>query len=436
MSTPPVDERRPPRRPIIWLAAFGIIGWLVFTLTSVLIIPRLLHPPLPASKLRELTVNQQLQRQQEQRKLQNEVRTTLVQGSVGLLALAGAYVAWRQLQETRRHQQQDEALTREGQVTERFTQAVEQLGGDKLELRLGGIYALERLAKDSNVDQVAIAEILSAYVCSRAPCPPSQPGQFVKDASLDEVPSLRARAADVQAAMTVLGKAELWADIKPRDLPIAELWTDIKRLRLPSVDLRKAYLRGADLTFADLQDADLRGADLRGADLTFADLQDADLRGADLRFADLKKTNLRGAHLQGTDLQGAYLYKLGPEGPNLQGANLQGAKLQSSHLEGANLKDKDLRETNLQGAHLEKANLRNVDLGKANLQKAHLQGADLWAANLQKADLREANLRGTLLWQADLQDALLQGAEENTDTLWPDAFNEDQRRQTGIHTAS
>jgi hypothetical protein len=36
-------------------------------------------------------------------------------------------------------------LTEQGQVTDRYTKAVEQLGSDKLDVRIGGIYALERV---------------------------------------------------------------------------------------------------------------------------------------------------------------------------------------------------------------------------------------------------------------------------------------------------
>ncbi len=40
-------------------------------------------------------------------------------------------------------------LSREGQVTDRYTKAIEQLGSEKLDARIGGIYALERFARDS-----------------------------------------------------------------------------------------------------------------------------------------------------------------------------------------------------------------------------------------------------------------------------------------------
>jgi hypothetical protein len=41
---------------------------------------------------------------------------------------------------------------RQRRITEGFSKAVEQLGSDKLEVRLGGIYSLERISKESPDD--------------------------------------------------------------------------------------------------------------------------------------------------------------------------------------------------------------------------------------------------------------------------------------------
>jgi uncharacterized protein YjbI with pentapeptide repeats len=81
-----------------------------------------------------------------------------------------------------------------------------------------------------------------------------------------------------------------------------------------------AYLRGANLSCADLRDADLSGANL-----SCADLSDADLSGASLSGADLSGADLSGAYLSGADLSGAYL-----RGADLRGANLSGASLDYS----------------------------------------------------------------------------------------------------------
>ncbi len=53
-------------------------------------------------------------------------------------------------------------LSRQGQVTDRYTKAIEQLGSDKPDVRIGGIYALERVARDSARDHPTVLEVLTA----------------------------------------------------------------------------------------------------------------------------------------------------------------------------------------------------------------------------------------------------------------------------------
>src|SRR6266436_2086814 len=64
-------------------------------------------------------------------------------------------------------------LSREGQVTDRYTKAIEQLGSGKLDVRIGGIYALERIARDSKKDHPTVMEVLTAFIRehSREPWP-------------------------------------------------------------------------------------------------------------------------------------------------------------------------------------------------------------------------------------------------------------------------
>jgi hypothetical protein len=89
-----------------------------------------------------------------------DTRTALLAGLVGVGALLTFWLNSRQLQ-----------VNREGQITERFTRAIDQLGNDKgqLDVTLGGLYALERIAKDSPADRATIAEVLTAYVRGHAP---------------------------------------------------------------------------------------------------------------------------------------------------------------------------------------------------------------------------------------------------------------------------
>ncbi len=141
--------------------------------------------------------------------------------------------------------------TREGQLTDRFSKAVEQLGTeDSLEVRLGGIYALERIAFDSARDHPVVMEVLSAYVREHVPLP------MCTSTASSERP-----ATDVQAILTVIGRRDTNRD---RDSPALD------GTCLTGADLGDANLTGANLTGANLINANLTGADLTGANLTGA----------------------------------------------------------------------------------------------------------------------------------------------------------------------
>jgi hypothetical protein len=89
------------------------------------------------------------------------VRTAL------LAVLAGGVALWGAIYTARTF-----GLNRQGQITDRFTHAIDQLGEDKVEIQLGGIFALERIARDSPPDRGPIVEVLTAYVREHAPWPP------------------------------------------------------------------------------------------------------------------------------------------------------------------------------------------------------------------------------------------------------------------------
>ena len=96
-------------------------------------------------------------------------------------------------------------LSEQGQLTDRFSKAVEQLGTkDSLEVRLGGIYALERIARDSARDQPTIMEVLSAYIREHAP------RQMCTSTASSTPPT-----TDVQAILTVIARRDENRDRNP-----------------------------------------------------------------------------------------------------------------------------------------------------------------------------------------------------------------------------
>jgi uncharacterized protein YjbI with pentapeptide repeats len=89
--------------------------------------------------------------------------------------------------------------------------------------------------------------------------------------------------------LTAHKTADVMGDSEPGKLRLrAALVVDV-------VHLRRANLRWADLSRANLYGADLRWADLGGANLYGANLRWANLYGADLSRANLSRANLGGA---------------------------------------------------------------------------------------------------------------------------------------------
>ncbi len=264
---------------------------------------------------------------------QNGVYNLIFQG-VGAIVLGSlAYNGWRYLRRT--DEQFQHANTR--RVTDRFSQAIAHLASEKMEVRLGGIYTLERLAQDSPSEYWLTIEILTAFVRERSTYIADRSLAIVgseKDASQNRKRIQLSRIpTDIQAVMTILSRRDVSQDRPDR-----------------TIELRESNLRAADLN----------GIELWGADLWKVNLREAQLWQAKLVGAFLGRANLSEASLWRADLEGAYLWKA-----NLEGANLSEANLEQANLEGSNLKGANLQQTNLINA-----DLRNV-VGLTRQQLSH-----------------------------------------------------------------
>ena len=237
----------------------------------------------------------------------------------------------------------------DGQVTERFTRAVEQLGHKERAVRLGAIYALERIARDSPRDRDTIVETLAAYIRELAPWPPRhKDGRPFDDSDLEgeqqaieNNPMLLRPPVDISAATIVICRLLPDRDaMRPKtDLRYADLrGLDAPNINLSEMRLDHSNLRRADLSHAKLNSARMAGTILEEADLRF----DANLRGANLNFANLSRANMTWANLSH-----ANLFMADMSGANLGEANLSGAHLGETNLSGAHMRDTDLSEADL-----------------------------------------------------------------------------------------
>jgi hypothetical protein len=136
-------------------------------------------------------------------------------------------------------------VNRQGQIAERFTKAIGQLGCNNLDVRLGGIYALERIAHDSKRDHGPIMEVLTAFVRYHAPWPRPSNRPHDEEYAKDLMYA-------VQAVVAVLGRRQVGYDVHDLDLSSA----DLEGVKFGEGDFRCAILKGTNLQGTDLKGAD------------------------------------------------------------------------------------------------------------------------------------------------------------------------------------
>jgi hypothetical protein len=176
--------------------------------------------------------------------------------------LIGLFVIWQQAQ-----------VAQDQQVSERFTASVQLLSDSKLESRIGGIYSLERLAKDSPRDRSTVGELLSSFVRQNAIF--GQP---------------RRTSEDINAALKVLGRQ--------KDFSFTE---ESGGLFLAGSDFSGLDFTGLDFTGANFENCTLKRTNLSGTNFSGANLRSAIMAGAVFD----PKSRLAGAKLEGADLSSA-----------------------------------------------------------------------------------------------------------------------------------
>jgi uncharacterized protein YjbI with pentapeptide repeats len=148
------------------------------------------------------------------------VRTGLAAGA-GAGAAVGLVLAFRR----QHHQEIATVLTdldaTERRITELYTRATEQLGSDKAPVRLGGLYAFERLAQDNPTHRQTIVNVICAYLRMPFSLPENNTGSSTTE--WDEEKQVRLTAQRILSShLSASHELAFWPDIS-LDLTAATL---------------------------------------------------------------------------------------------------------------------------------------------------------------------------------------------------------------------
>lgn len=279
---------------------------------------------------------------------ENRYRATLAQIFGGIAIVISLYFTWKRMSTNERRAdiaENNSEINLKGQITERFTRAIDQLGNKELEIRTGGIYSLGRIARESDEDYWPIMEILTSYVRKNSPF------DIVKFD--EELP------IDIQACVTVLRRR--------RDNPFTN--------ELYFINLKNAYLEKSNFDNTELESAIFINTKLSWSSFNQTNLERTKFNRATLNGVCFANANCECSSLIGADLEGV---------------DVKGTNFSYANFTDANLNLVDLTKTKLVGADFMRANLAEADLIGVDLTDVKFRGANLFGADFTDANLEKS----------------------------------------------
>ena len=206
---------------------------------------------------------------------------------------------------------QDQAETSQHVLlNERYQRGAQMLGSPVLAVRLGGIYALERLAEEEpDKYHVQIMELFCAFVTE-----PFREKDKDETGSADQIDE-KLRQRNVRNLVMAL--------LVPKD--VQAVLTAFRDRSGTDIKIEKKASFIPNLSHAELRGANLSDVNLSGADLSYAVFAPPNKTHVNEEVIDSLKMPIVTANLSGADLRGAILFETDLEDANLTGADLRGA---------------------------------------------------------------------------------------------------------------
>lgn len=303
------------------------------------------------------------------------------------------------------------SIARESHYTTLFTKAVEQLGatrdvkrraiddGDNpptlydytetepnLEVRLGAIYALERIAKDSERDRAPILEVFCSYVRNPQNC-----GNAVelKDIPDDQIKfrewknQLHPPRIDIKACIRILS-GELAAN-QNGDLSRSNLQNHI------FIDgaLAGTNFDGSNLGASSFNNFNVDNSRFNRAIIVAVTFQNCLIRNADLDEARFSHVRFEACHLTSSQAHRTQFSTSIVQSSDWQNASFESSRFSSvifvnSNLPGASFRDGVLDSVQFVQATLNFASFKNAYLNDVVFSHSEITGASFEGATLHK----------------------------------------------------
>lgn len=287
-------------------------------------------------------------------------------------------------------------LSRQAQLSERFSKAVEQLASENMTMKIGGLYSLESVAREGAERVTATLDVLASILRSER----SNETFWVMryDSCPTDIGYLEAaekkRLTEEKIKATNGGYYEY---LPTEDRRVAaEIYSRLSRDVVTVVEGRRpVQLSRACLHGLDLPDAWFVGADLSRVTFGPGNFRGADLTAADISFSNLGYTMLpdRSRSFEPPDFTNANFTDVDFSNVNLD--DLASAEVEGATFHNANFERRDFTRG------LSRPLLAGANLANSRFKGSNLAGVDLSRVqNLDQADLREVYYNASTKWPA------------------------------------
>lgn len=274
--------------------------------------------------------------------LENELRKTIAQIIGGILVLIGLGFTYEQISTTK----DTINISQERLKTDRYSKAIDQLGSDKSQVRLGGIFALEKISESSPDYASVINKVLATYIRQKS---------NMHDSTIFE---------ELQAAIDIIS--------------YKDNHKNYERDSIYEVNISNVILCRFDFNNSILKNAKMIASDFSGSNFVSANLTRVTAYGANFFKTNLTNANLSGSNFYGGNFEQAIFSGSILKNANFQLADLKEADFSNCDLSGVDLTDADLTGTKLLGANLLKA----IGLTKEQIHSARINNNTKISSNL------------------------------------------------------
>jgi hypothetical protein len=338
------------------------------------------------------------------------------------------FIAWRSWTAKR---QAD--ITEQGHITDRINKAVQGIGAEKtvrrqrtnrrgsllfeddaegkpnfkkpvfdeltvpnLEVRIGSIYALERVGNDSEPDRAHIFEILSAYLSNNFDAQEPFPYPPLERFSTDEHdPNL-----DVRFRGQSDGLGRDWANKlrRPRPDTLAAVSVILRCIKKFGTNEKEGGTPALTFVGANLQRVDFLGANLAGARFEGCQFDGANLEKSDLSNAEFLNCSLIGASINGAVLSGTRFSQSRLECINAGNIkSMSGCSFWDCDCSGSMFDDSDLSETHFV------VTARKASFRAKKMNNTHFSMCDIRDGEVSAFSMHRLNIHATWVPETGVQ---------------------------------